>query len=256
MVPGQQRGRLVDHLAQPPAFERARPRHVRARPAGCRAQPLRSRRDRPPPGRRTARTSTVPSAGRAARRRSARCPARSRQPWPERGLRRSRLARGGFRFVVGQADREQDMPSAPGRERGELAKLARFKDARRPGRARCRLVGPGHTRVGGHPSEAKHPGAERTQQRDQIAGFGVSRYLGEARQLEGQPEKFRRHRPPGVRLVDRDRHRGRGALRRPADRDGSKGEHEPPHRARRTRRFSGGFARLPLMRPGASSTAQ
>ncbi len=158
--------------------------------------------------RRTARTSTVPSAGRAARRRSARCPARSPRamprappspPPPRAPPLPVRSGRG--RSSAGRAIRSSAASAA------ELAQAPRLPDT--PDAHAGRGVAASHPRdlfVGGHAPEAKHAVAQRAQQRDQVAAFAVAGDLAtgstarrRARETPAEPVlPARSHRPTPI----------------------------------------------------------
>ena len=108
---------------------------------------------------------------------------------PERAVGGSDLARGGRRFVVGHADRQQDLPAAAAGEHAERVHLCGSDRARRPRRPWGGGVGPGDVLVGGDAAEAQHAGPQRAQQPDQVAALCVPRELAERGHLEGKPEK-------------------------------------------------------------------
>ncbi len=131
----------------------------------------------------------------------------------ERRLRRCSLVRGGARFEVHDADRQNDVPSARARKRGELLKVVDVDHARGPRRPRRRRVGPGDARVGRDAAEAQQARPERAQHRHEVAAIGVARDLREARHLEGEAEEFAGNGRTGLRRVGGDRHE-RARLRR------------------------------------------
>jgi hypothetical protein len=75
-------------------------------------------------------------------------------------------------------------------------------------RARARAL-----RIGRCAAETKHARSERAQHRGKVAFAAVASDLGQARQLEGQPEKPMWNLRPGTARVDRDRDRKGGGDR-------------------------------------------
>ncbi len=93
--------------------------------------------------------------------------------------------------------------------------------------------------IGGDAAEADHAGAERAQQRDEVAAIAVAGDLREAADLEGQPEEPVRHGRARFASVDIDRHRD-SQRRAPGGRAGSarsartRGQHGDEHERERS----------------------
>jgi hypothetical protein len=107
-----------------------------------------------------------------------------RQAPSQRSLGGGDLARRGHWFVMGQADREKDVPAAARCDPAQPAQVTRVQHPRRPRGPRSGRVGPCDLRIRRDATEAEYPRSERAQQADDVSAVGKRGELRERRHLE------------------------------------------------------------------------